>query len=229
MQISKQTIDVLRNFSTIFPAINCDEPKTLKVLSASENIIGIYDTEETFPEFAIYDLPQFLGMISLFDLKKTDFKFVKDEEKDQDFVKATSQNSAVKYVFTDKDLIPNVEKILSSKKDKGLGKFNAFIDISKEDFVNINKAAQIMQVSNINITVKDGKGIITIADPSNPMSNDYKIKVDGEGDGEVNVNIDYLLMIPGNYSLSIQTNSFLKLRHKDIPSLFYLVLASKIN
>lgn len=229
MKISNETMNVFRNFATIFPAINVDEQRCLKVLSASENIIGCYDTEETFSEFAIYDLVQFLGMVSLFDLNKTDFEFIKDEEKDQDFVKIKAGKNMVKYIFTDKDLIPNVEKILPSKKYKGLDNFNAFIDITKEDFAKLNKAAQIMRVSNLNIKVKDDMGILTISDPSNPMSNDYKICVKGEGEGEININVEYLLMMAGDYRLSIQSNVLLKLAHKTMTSLIYFISASKIN
>ena len=123
MKISKETMDILKNFATIFPAINVNEPQTLNTLSASENIVGIYDTEEVFTEFAIYDLPQFLGMISLFDLNSTEFKFIKDEEKDQDYVRVVSNNNAVKYIFTDADMIPNVDKILPSKKYKALDNY----------------------------------------------------------------------------------------------------------
>lgn len=229
MKISSETINVLRNFATIFPAINIDEPKCIKVLSASENIISCFDTEETFTPFAIYDLPQFLGMVSLFDLEKTDFEFVKDEEKDQDYVKVKSGKNMIKYIFTDKDLIPNVEKILPSKKYKDLDNFNAFIDITKDDFAKLNKAAQIMRVSNLNIKVKDGKGIITISDPSNPMSNHYRIGIKGDGEGEINVNVEYLMMLAGDYKLSIQSNVLLKLAHKSISSLIYFISASKIN
>ena len=229
MKISNETMSVFRNFATIFPAINVDEPKCIKVLSASENIIGVFDTEETFSEFAIYDLVQFLGMVSLFDLEKTDFEFVKDEEKDQDYVKVKSGKNMIKYIFTDKDLIPNVEKILPSKKYKALNNFNAFVDITKEDFAKLNKAAQIMRVSNLNIKVKEGKGIITISDPSNPMSNHFRIGVDGEGEGEINVNVEYLLMLAGDYKLSIQSNVLLKMSHKTMTSLIYFISASKIN
>ena len=75
MKISNTTLTVLRNFSTITPSINVDEAKCLKVMSQSKNIIALFDTEEEFEEFAIYDMIQLLGIISLFDLEKTDFIF----------------------------------------------------------------------------------------------------------------------------------------------------------
>ena len=228
MKIGNETITVLKNFASIYSAINVDEKNYLKILSASENIIGVYETKEDFSDFAIYDLVQFLGIVSLFDLDKTEFEFIKDEKKDQDYVKIKSNNNIVKYIFTDKDLIPNIDKILSAKKYKALDKFNAFIDISKENFSKLYKAAQILRVSNMNIKVKDGKGIITISDPSNPMSNDFKIKVKGEGEGEININVEYLLMLQGDYKISIQSDVLMKLSHKDITSLIYFISASKL-
>ena len=223
MKISQTTIDVLKNFSSISPTINTDEPNCLRILSPSENIISVFDTEETFSEFAIYDLPQFMGIISLFDLEKTDFLFDKEKE----CVKIKSGKTMVKYNFTDSELIPNVDKILSSKKYKALDYFTAFVDFKKEDFSKIYKAAQIMRVNNINIKVADKKSVVTVSDPSNPISNDFKIMLPGDGEGEINISVDYLLMFAGDYAISIKNNTIMKLQHKDL-RLMYFISANQL-
>lgn len=223
MKISTETISILRNFATINPSINVDEKNCLKSMSLSENIIGLYDTTEDFEEFAIYDLAQFLGIISIFDQNEIDFDFDKTKE----CVKIKSGNNAVKYNFTDKDLIPKADKIKPSEKYKKLDSFSAFVDITKEDFSKLHKAAQIMRVSILNIKIKDKKAILTISDPSNPMSNNFKIGVKGEGEGEINVHVDHLLMTQGDYSISIKDEIIMKLAHKDMP-LMYFVTATKL-
>jgi len=218
MKISQTTIDVLKNFSSISPTLNTDEPKCLRILSPSENIISVFDTEETFGEFAIYDLPQFMGIISLFDLEKTDFLFDKKKE----CVKIKSGKTMVKYNFTDSELIPNVDKILPSKKYKALDYFTAFVDFKKEDFTKIYKAAQIMRVINVNIKVADKKGVVTVSDPSNPVTNDFKMMLPGDGEGEIDISVDYLLMLAGDYSLSIKNNMIMKLQHKDLQLMYFI-------
>ena len=223
MKISQTTLNVLKNFASISPTINVDEPNCFRILSPSENIIAVFDTEETFENFAIYDLPQIMGIISLFAIKETDFLFNKSKE----CVEIKSRNSKVKYNFTDKDLIPNVEKILPSKKYKSLDFFTGFTDFSKDDFSKIYKAAQIMRMSNMNVKISDKKCIVTVSDPSNPVSNDYKIVLPGTGECEINLSVDYLLMLSGDYSISIKSNTIMKLQHKELP-LIYFVSANQL-
>lgn len=223
MKISNTTLTVLKNFSTISPTINVDEEKCLKILSPSENIIGIFDTEETFENFAIYDLPQFMGIISLFNQNEIDFDFNKSKE----CVKIKSGKTIVKYNFTDKDLIPNTDKILKSERYKKLDDFSASTNISKEIFSKIYKIAQIMRISNLNIKIKNDKCILTVSDPSDPTSNDFKIMLKGTGEGEINISVESLLMLMGNYSISIKNDTIIKMQHENIP-LIYFISANRL-
>ena len=66
-QLSKATIDLLRNFSTINKSILIGEGKVLQTMSVNKNIISLTQVREEFPcQMAIYDLPLFLGALSLF-------------------------------------------------------------------------------------------------------------------------------------------------------------------
>ena len=66
-QLSKGTIDLLRNFSTINKSILIGEGTTLQTMSVNKNIIALTTVREEFPcQMAIYDLPLFLGALSLF-------------------------------------------------------------------------------------------------------------------------------------------------------------------
>jgi len=66
-QLSKSTIDLLRNFSNINKSILIGEGSTLQTMSVNKNIIALTIAKEEFPcQMAIYDLPLFLGALSLF-------------------------------------------------------------------------------------------------------------------------------------------------------------------
>ena len=67
VKLSKQTIEVLRNFSAINKSILIEPGKFVETMSVNKNIIAATDIREGIPEqMAIYDLPLFLGALSLF-------------------------------------------------------------------------------------------------------------------------------------------------------------------
>lgn len=66
MKLSKNTLVILKNFSTINPGIEFKRGQILSTISNQKNILAKCTIEETFPvDFAIYDLSQFLSIVSL--------------------------------------------------------------------------------------------------------------------------------------------------------------------
>ena len=57
MNLSKQTVDILKNYSTINSSIAVSTGSTLQTMSAMKNILVKSTVEESFEtDFAIYDL-----------------------------------------------------------------------------------------------------------------------------------------------------------------------------
>ena len=78
MKISKRTLGILKNFATINQSIVISEGNTIETISNVKDIYAKATVDETFDkEFAIYDLNEFLGTVSLFDLD-CDFEFGED-------------------------------------------------------------------------------------------------------------------------------------------------------
>ena len=74
MKLSENTVSVLKNFSNINQNILVKEGATLHTMSTMKNIIGRASIDETFDrEFGIYDLNEFLGVMSL--SKNADLSF----------------------------------------------------------------------------------------------------------------------------------------------------------
>ena len=88
--LSRNTLDVLKNYATINSSIVFKQGSTLRTISNAENILSKFTSEEIFPvDFAIYDLSQFLSGISLFDNPSLDFS-------SDDFVRIVGNGRAVK-------------------------------------------------------------------------------------------------------------------------------------
>ena len=66
MKLSENTVNVLKNFSDINQNILVKEGDILNTMSTMKNIIGRAKVTESFDkEFGIYDLNEFLGVLSL--------------------------------------------------------------------------------------------------------------------------------------------------------------------
>ena len=62
MELSKETQDILKNFSEINQSLAFKEGKVLKTVSPQKNNLARAEVTEHFPQdFAVYELNKFLG------------------------------------------------------------------------------------------------------------------------------------------------------------------------
>ncbi len=111
MNLSNETISVLKNFATINQNLVIKSGKKLTTMSAMKNIVAKAMVKEKFPqEFAIYDLNEFLSAISLFVKPKLDFK--------DDFVVITEEgnNQRLKYWYSDPSVVTTPTKDITMPK-----------------------------------------------------------------------------------------------------------------
>ena len=74
MNLSSDTLSLLKNFSEINQGILVKPGNTIKTISNMKNILAEAQISETFSsEFAIYDLPEFLRSIELFEKPQLQF------------------------------------------------------------------------------------------------------------------------------------------------------------
>ena len=105
MRISDETMDVLKNFSTIDPSLAFKAGNTIRTVSEQKNILAQAVVEDTFPvDFAIYELNQFLGLASLFD--DADFHFGEMDVTIRD----ENNSSRSRYTYTDPSMVSSPEK-----------------------------------------------------------------------------------------------------------------------
>ena len=78
MKLSDATLDVLKNFSTVNQNILEKEGSKLRTMSTMKNILAEAEVTEAFPQdFGIYDLNEFLGVLTL--VKDADLDFSRDK------------------------------------------------------------------------------------------------------------------------------------------------------
>ena len=194
MNLSSDTVAVLKNFSDINQNILVKPGNKVQTISTMKNILAEADISETFDqEFAIYDLPEFLRSIDLFDSPSLKFNGGTNvtiaEEK-------SKQN--IKYFFADKSVIVAPTKTITMPD-----KFVTFT-FKKESFAKLMKAATTLNLPDVAV-IGNGKSISMVAtEKKNKSSNKYSIDV-GESDKNFTAyfKVENFKMITDDYDVAI--------------------------
>ena len=110
MNISIDTLSVLKNFSDINQNILVKPGNKIQTISTMKNILAEAEVTEKFEsEFAIYDLPEFLRAVELFE--KPALKFNGGSNV---VIASANSKQAIKYFFADKSVIVAPTKAINS-------------------------------------------------------------------------------------------------------------------
>ena len=166
MKISSDTVNVLRNFATVNSSLAVKQGSVLRTISEQKNILVQAVVNESFPvDFAVYELNQFLGFVSLFDDPDLTFH--------ENHVQVTDENSRKgSYTYTDQTMI-------TQPPEKNINVDDAEVKVSmdEDDYKNVVKAAHALQLPDIVIS-GDGESVsMTATDVKNSTSNDYSCSV----------------------------------------------------
>lgn len=207
MKISENTINILKNFSSINGSILVRPGNILTTVGVQRTIYATATVEESFPrQFAIYELPKFLGILSLFHDHDIDFG--------ENQLTIVAGNQIVNFTYADESTIiapPVDKKIVVDPAD-------IEFSINHYDFHKVLKAASILQVPNIAV-VGDGETIkVCAVNSSNPTSNTFNIEV-GATDKRFNMvfRVEYLVkLLPLSYHVKINSRGISSFTDNDI-------------
>jgi len=194
MKFSARTIQVLRNSSTIHQSILFNPGKQIKSISQSKTIMAraTIDTEIE-KAFAIYDLPQFLSAISLFDDPELE---VGDRA-----MTIRSGKEKLNYTFSEPSLI-----LAPPEREITLPTCEVHFELKHEALVRVQKALGIIGAPEIAVTGDDGVIYIEALNSKNTSDSTYRVEV-GETDKTFrfiflaeNIKLDQ-----GDYAVSISS------------------------
>lgn len=193
MNLTADTITVLKNFSNINQSILIRKGSKITTMSILKNIYAEANVSEEFPkEVAIYDLTEFLNGLSLHQDPDLDFS-------NESYISIREGNRRVKYFCADPEVIfapPNKEVQLPSK--------DVCFQLDHSQLDKLLKAASVYKLQDL--AVVGGAGVIrlVVRDKNNDTSNEYSIIV-GETDKEFvfNFKVENIKIIPGSYDVVI--------------------------
>jgi len=211
--LSKKTLDVLKNFSTINSSIVFRKGSTVRTISNAENILAKFTGEEIFPsDFAIYDLNQFLSGLSLYDAPDLEFG--------DSYLTIRDGRRRAKYFFADPDVI-----VSPPEKEISLPTKDVCFTVATQQLDKLLKAAAIYQVPDLSVISRNGKIEIIVRDKKNDTSHEFSEEV-GETTEEFSFNfkVENIKIIPGSYDVVISSKLLAEFTNKNTDLKYYIAL-----
>jgi len=193
MKLSEHTVSILKNFSTINQNILVKEGSELQTMSTMKNILGTANVSEAFPrDFGIYDLNEFLGVLTL--VSDAELKFDNDS-----YLTVNGGRTKIRYFYSDPSILTTPPETFNPPE------CDVTFEVSKNVLTNLLKASAVMQLPDVVLS----NGTITATDLKNVTSNKFTEQLDDTVSDpfEFRFKADNLKMIPGDYNVSASTSA----------------------
>ena len=217
MELSENTLQILRNFSGINQNLLIKPGSNIKTISEARNVVATADVTESFEkDFGIYDLNEFIGVMCLVDTPTLKFE--------DDFVTVSDSTgrSKVKYFYAAE------ETLTSPAKDVNMPDGDVKFTLDNDTLNKLKKAASTLGHNEVSIKANDGILSLSIVENQNATSNAFSIDIDGEfkQDAVFNfiISISNLKILPGDYEVEISSKLITQFKHKEMPLKYWIAL-----
>ena len=221
MNLSNETVSVLKNFSTINQNLVIKKGSNISTMSAMKNIIASAEVKEKFPvDFAIYDLNEFLAALSLFEKPDLDFH--------EDFVVMTENGStgkSLKYWYSDPSVVTSPTKEITMPESE-----ISFI-LENNMLVNVQKAAAVIGAPDMALEAMSvGKALLKVTDKKNSTANDYAVGVDVTNEDGKDLpykfwfKVENLKLLSGSYNVAVSSRNISHFVNSNVNIYYWIAL-----
>jgi hypothetical protein len=222
MKISAQTKKILENFVSINSGIvirktpDGQNTTTLKTVNRDTSVFASVDVPEIFPEnICLFNLKTFLSVLSATSDPEVEFK--------EDYLTVKSdKGNKVKIVYADPGLIHHTSKTIKAPE------WDFSFSLEQETLSSLLNMSSILELPNFKLFNRGKTLILQALDKKNPNTNTFDVEVgtlpeDYTKDVEVYIKRDTLVMLPGDYEVSVNTSMIIELRGAVDSSLVYYI------
>ena len=218
MNISPETLDILRNFSTINSGLTVKEGNELKTVSAMKNIFArAIVTEDFDKEHSIYDLSEYLGAVSLFDTPNFEFNAEK--------VTVSEGANTVQYYYADPQMV------ISPQKDINMPEPEISFDIDEGVLDSLLKASSVLSLPDMVLSSDGTTVVLTVKDKKNSTSNVFS-KTVAQGNGstyEMYLRMENVKVIPGDYTVFVSSKGIAQFTNRKQSVEYFIALEPDSN
>ena len=216
MKLNQTTQDILKNFSEINTNILIKPGSELNTISTMKNILAKATINESFDsEFGIYDLNEFLSVVSSLDKPELTL-----QEKHLT-ISAEGSRSKVKYFYSD----PSV--IVSPTKEVNMPESDVTFSLSESNLAQLRKMAAILSSPDLALVgEKGGDVVLKVCDKKNDTSNKFDIVVGENATANYTFyfKVENLKMISGDYDVAVSSKSIAHFTNTNLPIQYWIAL-----
>jgi len=223
MNLSKASVEILKNYATINQGLVVKEGKSLRTISPNKAVMAEATIEEEFDrEFGIYDLHKFLGLISM-------AKDTVSIELGDEYVTVNHALGKIRQRYSPTNLI-----LSPPNKSINITEYAVELDLSEDKLEWIFNVAAILKAPNVVIR-GDANGIeIAAMDVKGEIVDDASTFVDGIATVEFQavIKVENLKLIPGEYKVKLSDKMVSKFEHATKKLHYFVALekdSSKFN
>lgn len=212
MKLSKETVNLFKNFSGINSNMLLKAGQEISTISAQKNVMSDTKVTETFPmDFGIYDLNEFLGAMSLFEDPELDFS--------EKFVTIKEGANSIKYFAADASVLTvPTRKITFPEAEIEFTLTSTMLNM-------IHRTASVLRATDLQIIGDGSKITITVGDKKNVTGNSYSAHAGStDKNFQANLKVENLKMLPGDYIVSISSKKISRFKASASELVYYVAV-----
>ena len=216
MKLSNETLSILKNFGAINSGILFKKGKNLRTVSSQRNILAEVTLNEEIPaEFGVYDLNNFLSILSL---HKDDPSFEFDDK--QVTIVGNKGRSKVRYRYCAPNMIVTPPEKAITMPDPEIN-----FTLSAEDFEWILRVASVLASPDIAIDSDGQKVNVVTLDAVNDAASTESLEIaDGNGSKyRILLKTENITkMMQGSYDVKISSKGIAYFKHQTIDLQYWI-------
>lgn len=169
MKLTPEFMSVLKNFASINSNIVFKVNEPVKTISEAKNILAIGPKPEFeySQDFGIYDLPEFLGAVSIFDepslILSEDYKSISIKE----------GSKSIRYFFSSPEFLTHPTKDIQMPAPE------VTFTITNDDVSFLRRAASTLGLTDIVVEGTGGADTVSVnvTNSKDPTSNSFELKI----------------------------------------------------
>lgn len=226
MQLSKKTIDILRNFADINSSIIIPAGNTIITRPLANNIRAKYEAPEEFPcDIAIYDLYDFLSGLTTFDNPEFDFKA--DHVVVSQKTPGSNAVRRLKYNYSDASLIPPPPSKWYSIRNPLLE-----FTLAEADVKTILHVAGNYKLPDVSISPAEDSVDMVVHNSADSSSPRYSVALSDlktSDDFSINLKVDTLKILKDNYTVKVEMSPVPIIEFSSTSDLNYLIALDRTS
>ena len=215
MELSKETLALVKNFASINGSLMLKTGNRLATISEGKNVMAEVTIAENFPcDFGIYDLNEFLNVVSLFQTTSLDFS--------QKYVLVSDGgNNKIKYFAAGESVVKTPPATIKFPSvDVGF-------PLEASQLAMIQRTSSVLKASDVSIVGVDGKLKVIVSDKKNDTSNAYEVTIgDTDETFKANIKVENLKMLPNDYNVEISKKKISRFKHTTSDLTYYIAIES---